>query len=538
MNMHSIRTKSSLPVMVMGLTIIIVISMFWWMMSLQNQLIEVQSRSFMPASEVILNADRDLYQAKLAQLHILSGQSDNTEQDEIARQDNIQQVAARYSDYREYLKNYPEIVGDPSAFNQAYQEWVASSDALVQALNNGLSITTLKQNEDQEFAELRDILDKSGEAVITGFEIIEKQLAADIRTKMMITIIAVSIVLLIAVIFSYLIPKKLTNDINYLVKRINEIASGDGDLTARIDVTSKDEFGNLAMAFNVFVSNLQDLIKNILTQVASLGNMTASLSEASEHTKSINQNLNLSTESIVSAVHEMTLANKEMAQVATNSASEADKTAGLADRGMAVVRSSNEKIAALIRNMDLVLNSSQELEANSNNIASVLEVIRGVAEQTNLLALNAAIEAARAGEHGRGFAVVADEVRTLATRTQQSTNDIDKIIQQLQLSVTSSSKAISEGKVNADETANTFVEADTVFHEIQLSSNRVNDMATQTAQATEEQTCVAEEISKNLHGLNEQTESASEVAETGEELSQEIRHFSDNMKQMMSRFKV
>ena len=538
MNMHSIRTKSSLPVMVMGLTIIIVISMFWWMMSLQNNLIEIQSRSFMPASEVILNADRDLSQAKLAQLNILSGQSNAADEEEINRQENIQQVAARYAEYREYLKEFPEISGDPAVFNQAYQEWVASSDALVQAYDNGLSLNLLKQTEDQEFAELRDILDKSGEAVINGFEVIEKQLAADIRTKMTITFIAVAIVLIIAMIFSYLIPKKLTNDINYLVKRINEIASGDGDLTARIDVSSKDEFGNLAQAFNVFVSNLQDLIKNILSQVANLGNLTASLSDASVHTKDINDKLNLSTESIVSAVHEMTLANKEMAQVATNSASEADQTAGLADRGMAVVRTSNEKIAALIRNMDLVLNSSQELETNSNNIVTVLEVIRGVAEQTNLLALNAAIEAARAGEHGRGFAVVADEVRTLATRTQQSTNDIDEIIQKLQLSVGASSKAISEGKVNADETANTFVEADKVFHEIQQSSNRVNDMATQTAQATEEQTCVAEEISKNLHGLNQQTEAASEVAETGEELSQEIRRFSESMKQMMSRFKV
>lgn len=537
MNIHSIRTKSSLPVLVMGLTILIVISMFWWMMSLQNRLIETQSRNFMPASEVILNADRDLYQAKLAQLNILSNHADPTQQEQ-DRQENIEQVATRYGEYREYLKDYPDIAGDPSIFENAYREWVAASNALVEGFRNNLPLSQLAQSEEQEFAELRGILDKSGEAVITGFEVIEQQLADDIRTKMTITFISVAIVLLIAVAFSYLIPKKLTDDINYLVKRINEIASGDGDLTARIDVSSKDEFGNLAQAFNVFVSNLQDLVKNILTQVASLGNLTASLSESSEHTKSINHKLNLSTESIVSAVHEMTLANKEMAQVATNSASEADKTAGLADRGMAVVRTSNEKISALIRNMDFVLTSSQELEANSNNIVTVLEVIRGVAEQTNLLALNAAIEAARAGEHGRGFAVVADEVRTLATRTQQSTNDIDEIIQKLQLSVSASSKAISEGKMNADETANTFVEADTVFHEIQESSNRVNDMATQTAQATEEQTCVAEEISKNLHGLNEQTESASEVAETGEQLSQEIRRFSDTMKQMMGRFKV
>ncbi len=326
---------------------------------------------------------------------------------------------------------------------------------LVAGVGSSYSIERLEQAEDDKFCALRNILDQSGEAVIQGFIDIEQQRGDEIRSKMILTFIVVGIALLAAIAFSYLIPKKLTDDINYLIKRINEIASGDGDLTARINVSSKDEFGNLAKAFNTFVTNLQDLVKNILSQIASLGSLTASLYESSEHTKSINHNLNLSTESIVSAVYEMTQANKEIAQVATTSAAEADKTAALANRGMSVVSSSNEKIAALIQNINLVLNSSQELEANSNNIVSVLDVIRGVAEQTNLLALNAAIEAARAGEHGRGFAVVADEVRILATRTQQSTNDIDEIIQQLQLSVNASSKAISEGKVNADETANT-----------------------------------------------------------------------------------
>lgn len=130
MNVYSIRTKSSLPVLVMGLTIIIVISLFWWMMSLQNRLIEIQTRHFMPASEMILNADRDLYQAKLAQLNIISDRSDSTKQ-EAERQENIQQVAERYAEYREYLQDFPEISGDAAVFNTAYQDWTTSSNALI-----------------------------------------------------------------------------------------------------------------------------------------------------------------------------------------------------------------------------------------------------------------------------------------------------------------------------------------------------------------------------------------------------------------------
>ncbi|WP_289281918.1 methyl-accepting chemotaxis protein, partial [Methylophaga sp. UBA5088] len=143
-----------------------------------------------------------------------------------------------------------------------------------------------------------------------------------------------------------------------------------------------------------------------------------------------------------------------------------------------------------------------------------------------------------AGDHGRGFAVVADEVRSLATRTQQSTDDISQIISQLQSSVSQSSTAITQGKTDVDKTANTFQEASSVFDEIRASSRRVNDMAIQTAAATEEQTAVAEDISKNLHGLNQQTESAQQVSKTGDEISKKITNFSENMMSLMGRFKV
>ncbi|HDY86459.1 MAG TPA: methyl-accepting chemotaxis protein, partial [Methylophaga sp.] len=390
----------------------------------------------------------------------------------------------------------------------------------------------------EAFNNVREILNLGGEVLLQKFEEINNQSKADIKQRLIITISIVLVVFLIALYFSYQIPKKLTDDINGLINRINEISSGDGDLTARVAVNSKDEFGLLAIAFNGFVEKLQQIIKQSLTQVQGLNLSTVQLAESSVKSKTINHQLREATESIVVAISEMASANLEMANVATNSAAEAEKTSELSKKGMTVVSHSNEKIALLIKDMNSVLNCSDELKANADSIVSVLSVISSVAEQTNLLALNAAIEAARAGEHGRGFAVVADEVRTLANRTQQSTNDINKIIGALQASVIQSAKAINQGKKNVDETAVTFEEAGNVFVEIQTSSDRVNDMAIQTAAATEEQSFVAEEISRNIHGLSEQTENANNLVLKGDELSQQVSVSSEGLASLMGRFKV
>lgn len=535
-NLQSIRTKSSIPVVVMGLTIVVVIAMFLWMMSKQNHAIELQTELFMPANEKILNADRDLHQAKIASINILTDRGDKAEETKVW-QENIQQARQRYEQFLDYTKIYPDVSNGKEAFEEAFKNWNIATEKMVNE-STASNQQELAQLEEEAFQNLRSILDKKGEVLLNKFHVLDTQLKSDLKRSMTLTIIVVLAIIVVALYFSYTVPKKLTSDINDLIKRIDMIASGDGDLTARLDVNSKDEFGELAQSFNRFVEKLQDLIKTTLDNVKGLSSLTVQLADSSNKTKSINETLNLSTESIVSAVHEMTLANKEMSNVATNSASEADQTSQLAVKGIHVVEESNKCISELIKDMDIVLNCSQQLEQNSTSILSVLEVISSVAEQTNLLALNAAIEAARAGDHGRGFAVVADEVRSLATRTQQSTDDISQIITQLQNSVSQSSSAITQGKTDVDKTANTFQEASTVFDEIRASSRRVNDMAIQTAAATEEQTAVAEDISKNLHGLNQQTESAQQVSKTGDEISKKITNFSENMMNLMGRFKV
>lgn len=537
MNLHSIRVKSTLPMLILALTLLIVVSMFSYLSGLQKNALAVQADNFLQAISVVLNADRDLYQAKLASTMHLTKQGDSTIL-EAEVEENAQQVKQRFNEYLQLLKDYPDIKQQFSGFEQDYQKWYQSTVALVNASKSGSAGADLIAEEQQQFTALRTVLDKAGEAALAKSVSEQQNLTAEISFFQNTTYLVTLIILLIAGWFSYTVPKSLTTQINTLTARLSEIASGDGDLTARLDTNSQDEFAALAGQFNGFVANLCQLIASVLQQAAQLSKLTQVLSESAIKTNDITRSLNVASDSIVSAVHEMTLANKEMAQVATDSAHEADEAKSNAERGLVVVNSVTQSMASLTKDVDKALACSGELENSSENIASVLDVIRGIAEQTNLLALNAAIEAARAGEQGRGFAVVADEVRTLASRTQQSTNHIQEMIQALQSRVNEAATAISSGKTNADLTVSSFSQAEQVFRQLQQSSIKVNDMATQTASATEEQALVSEEITKNLYALHDQASAAGNIAKDNDRLSNEIRQLSDTLFGLVGKFKI
>ncbi|OBP16033.1 chemotaxis protein [Rheinheimera sp. SA_1] len=537
MNFHSIRVKSTIPMLMLGVTLLIVVSMFSYLSAMQRSALDAQADNFLKAISVVLNADRDLYQAKLATTHFLNKFGD-IEQQRKDVAENAEQVKGRFGEYLSYLKAYPDVTSQFSRFDREFSQWLQSTNSLIGAADNQADLQALIADEEQKFSSLRAVLDEAGDAALQKSISEQQILTASISRFQWITYGITLTILLIAGWFSYQIPRTLTGQINFLTRRINEIASGEGDLTARLNVQSRDEFADLAREFNGFVANLCQLIASVLQQAGQLSQLTEHLSQSANNSKNITNSLNVASDSIVSAVHEMTIANKEMAVVATNSAHEADLASRNAEQGLQVVNSVNQSMTALSSDVDMALSCSTELENSSENIASVLDVIRSIADQTNLLALNAAIEAARAGEQGRGFAVVADEVRTLASRTQQSTNHIQEMIQSLQSRVNQASGAINSGKANADRTLEFFAKADEVFHQLQESSRRVNDMATQTAAATEEQSLVSEEITKNLYALHDQASAAGGIAESNEKLSAQIKQLSNTLFGLVGRFKV
>ncbi len=537
MNFNSIRVKSSIPTLLMAITVLVVIALFSYLNSLQRHALSIEDENFLPAVSTVLNADRDLYQAKLALAILKSG---NAQEGVAAKADfdeNALQVQQRFDEYLRFLSDYPEIAVKFADFEQNYQNWRQSAVVLFNAQSE-LEFNSLLSVEDGKFAELRKILNLAGEVALELSEQEQAKLDEQIQWFTNITYGFALVLLLISGWFSYKGPRDLTRQINALTQRLGEIASGDGDLTARLQISSKDEFADLAVQFNSFIANQCDMIAAILQQARQLSQLTTQLSDSAVKTNTITSSLNTASDSIVSAVHEMTLANKEMAQVATETAQESDQARKSAGLGLEVVAKVTHSMDKLTADVDAALGFSTDLEKSSGTISSVLEVIRSIAEQTNLLALNAAIEAARAGEQGRGFAVVADEVRTLASRTQQSTNHIQEIIVQLQNRVSESTHAITSGKQNADLTVENFGQAEQVFHLIMQSSVQVNDMAIRTAAATEEQAVVSEEITKNLYALHDQASAAGDVAKENNKLSAEIQQLSDVLFNLVGKFKI
>ncbi|GAB3484037.1 methyl-accepting chemotaxis protein [Marinomonas epiphytica] len=537
MQFRSIRVKSSLPVLIMGVTFLVAMLFLGTMIQQSREALKEQTETYLQAVSLVLNADRDLYQAKLAELHLREDEGDPAEEEQ-SRLENAQQVKDRFAQFRELMAIHSDVLAKLNGFDQAFDSWLESSNALV-ASNKG-AVNYIEQNDDtnQKFSALRDILDQAGEEASKQSLQAKLSIEEVIEREFTIATVVIVIGLLIAIWFSYQAPKVLSSQVKYLGQRIREISEGDGDLTQRIEFDTHDELGDLAKEFNGFMERLRRIIGNVRKQSSELGKTTQGLNSASEQTASVTTALANASASIVSAGHQMDMSNQQMATVASDTASEADHSNTLTQQGIEAVQRSEKAVAELVKDISHALEQSGELQKSSDSIASVLEVIHNIAEQTNLLALNAAIEAARAGEYGRGFAVVADEVRTLATRTQDSTNEIEAMIEKLKLNVTESSKAIGNSQDNATQTANNFDQVTQVFQDLQASFAKVQEMAAQTAQATQEQSIVANEINQNMVALKDQSESVKTVSEEISKQSKDIGQLYQKLDEQVGNFKV
>ena len=323
-----------------------------------------------------------------------------------------------------------------------------------------------------------------------------------------------------------------------IIRSLKDLAKEDGDLTVRIETKSKDELGDLAFWFNSFMEKLQGVVKEIVNTALPLSSLARDLNQLTEDTNRTISIQRQAAEQAKYAVDDMSTSVIAEASSANEASSAANDSNIAADRGQQTVGITVNNIRQLATNVQEASQVILKLETDANQVGAVLDVIKGIAEQTNLLALNAAIEAARAGEQGRGFAVVADEVRTLASRTQKSTEEIQKTIEQLQSAARSAVQKMQQSTVQADQSVLSANQAGDSLQAITTSIRRIREMNQHIAVATEEQQGMASTIVNHVQEIVRHTEHSSQSSGHIAKASRELANLAQNLENIARLFRV
>lgn len=332
--------------------------------------------------------------------------------------------------------------------------------------------------------------------------------------------------------------RSITFPLGSVVQQMADIAEGEGDLTCRMPVAGRNELSELAQAFNRFVSRIQQLVQEVTSSTHKLVAATRELAASSQETLDSMGVQQAETEQIATAVNEVSTTVRDVAKNASNAAEAAESADSATKTGRQVVEDAAGSIGELATDIENAAQTIHELEKSTTQIGSVLDVISGISEQTNLLALNAAIEAARAGEHGRGFAVVADEVRTLAQRTQESTQEIQAMIDSLQHGSRSAVQAMNDSCTKAQVSVKQAQDADHSLHAISEAVARINDMNTQIASAAEEQAAVTDEIDRNIANIKVSTDRTSAASSQASTASDSLAQLAEHLEGLVRQFRV
>jgi methyl-accepting chemotaxis protein len=387
------------------------------------------------------------------------------------------------------------------------------------------------------------LLDASGRVIgVFGLGIPKTRATAIVDKGMAEMVLGMSLALLIVVAVGILgvfgLSRMITGPIRQVTARLREIAEGEGDLSRRLPAEGHNELAELARTFNLIVERIHAMVKEVAGVSTHLAAAAEELSLTSGETSEQVRHQLSETDQVATAIHEMTATVEEVARHAADAARAAQETDREAEAGSRVVEQAIAAIEALAHEVESAGQVIARLSDDSREIGAVLDVIRGVAAQTNLLALNAAIEAARAGEQGRGFAVVADEVRTLASRTQDSIQDIQGKIERVQSGSAGAVAVMEQGRVRAGEGVEQARQAGESLRAIAAAIARINDMNTQIASAAEEQSAVAEEINRNIQSMSQSVSQISDGAMQAASASGELARLAASLQDSSGRFRI
>ena len=352
-------------------------------------------------------------------------------------------------------------------------------------------------------------------------------------------IILNAVVMIIAVIvFSYFIGRSVLLPTRLAANMMKDISQGEGDLTRTLNEEGNDEISKLSHSFNLFVSKMRESLVHVSQSANDVNEHAHTVDDSTKTSQSFIELQNDSSTQVAAAMEQMTHQIHDVSSNAEAAEQAANDAAHNASTGKHVVAETITAIETLSANIETVSRVTEDLANESQNIGSVLDVIRSISEQTNLLALNAAIEAARAGEHGRGFAVVADEVRTLASRTGQSTDEIQSMISKLQEGTRAAVDAVKASQTLSVSTVEQASSANNSLNEIERLVSVITEMNSQIARATEQQTQAADEVNLRINDLSQSTEQSLDNTKQLNSASDKLKQSSTELSSIVNRFKL
>ncbi|WP_076923633.1 methyl-accepting chemotaxis protein [Pseudoalteromonas sp. EB27] len=351
-------------------------------------------------------------------------------------------------------------------------------------------------------------------------------------------VISATIMIIAVILLSYFIGKSILIPTRLAADMMKDISQGEGDLTRKLSESGNDEISELSRSFNLFALKMRESLAHVSQSANDVSEHAHTVDESSKTSHSFIELQNDSSTQVAAAMEQMTHQIHDVSRNAEAAEQAAKDAAQNASTGKNVVAQTITAIETLSSNIETVSRVTEDLANESHNIGSVLDVIRSISEQTNLLALNAAIEAARAGEHGRGFAVVADEVRTLASRTGQSTDEIQTMITKLQEGAKAAVEAVKSSQALSVSTVAQASSANTSLNEIERLVSIITEMNSQIARATEQQTQAADEVNLRINELSQSTEQSLNNTKQLTNASDNLKQSSQELSSVVNRFKL
>ncbi len=368
-------------------------------------------------------------------------------------------------------------------------------------------------------------------ANISGIKSLSEKFRSIVLTVVLITVI-------LGVVIAIVLANRIKNPINQVLEMVQTIAQGEGDLTKKISVKSSDEIGELAKWFNAFIDKLHEIISRVANTTNHVASSAVELSASSKQIASAAQEQTSQTDQVATAMQEMTSTVVDVAKNSSEAAKSAKEAASLAAKGGDVVTQTIEGMNRIAQSVNESAKTIEALGKGSEQIGEIIKVINDIADQTNLLALNAAIEAARAGEQGRGFAVVADEVRKLAERTTTATKEIGGMIKGIQGDTRSAVESMQAGTKEVETGVELADQAGESLRQIVGAVQNVMDMVQQIATAAEQQSTAGEEISSNIESVANVTKETATGAQQSSKASEDLSALAVELQNIVSGFKL